>query len=80
MEELKEAIKAYRPKKELESELMKNFMDSIKDKKVGELVEQIPLSHEILCHYTSSLEECAIDFDHCKHCKGLAACKNKVTG
>ena len=80
MEELKEAMKAYHPKKDLETELMKDFLDSIQDKKVEQLIKQLPLSHEILCRYTSSLEECAIEFDHCKHCKGLAACQNKVMG
>lgn len=80
MKELKTTITKYEQTKNLETELMKNFLEAIKEEKVKQLVEQIPLSYEKLCCYTSILEECADDFDHCKHCKGLAACKNEITG
>lgn len=80
MKELKTTITRYEQNKDLGTELMKNFLGAIQEEKVKQLVEQISLPYEKLCHYTSILEECAIDFDHCKHCKGLAACKNKVTG
>lgn len=80
MKKLNETITQYDQKKNLETELMKNFLESIKDEKVKQLVEKINLPYEILCQYTSILEECAEEYHHCKNCKGLMACKNKVAG
>ena len=80
MEELKNTMKKYNQKKDIETTLMTYFLETIKDEKVKQLIEKIPKPYEFLCHYTSSLEESAIDFDHCKHCKGLPFCKNKIKG
>lgn len=79
METLNNTIKNYQ-KKGLQEELMKNFLDVMKEGKVKSLVDFIGLPYEILCQYTSLLEESAEEFAHCRHCKGLAACQNKVTG
>lgn len=80
MKKLNETITQLNTKKDLETTLMKNFLESLEDDKVKQLVEKIRLPYEIMCQYTSILEECAEEYDHCKHCKGLNACKNKVTG
>lgn len=77
---LDSTIGQYQSKENLETKLMKNFLESIEEEPMKSLVEKISLPYEVLSHYTSILEECAIEFHHCKNCKGLAACKNKVTG
>ncbi len=80
MKTLQSAAQQYQSNENLEAKLMKNFLESMEEDSVKVLVEKIPLSYEVLSKYTSILEECAVEFHHCKHCKGLAACKNKVTG
>ncbi len=80
MKTLQSAAQQYQSNENLEAKLMKNFLESMEEDSVKTLVEKIPLSYEVLSKYTSILEECAVEFHHCKHCKGLAACKNKVTG
>lgn len=67
-------------KKELENTLMTSFLEAQKDDKFKNLTEKLKLPIEELSKYTSILEECSIEYDHCKHCKGLAACKNKIEG
>jgi len=63
-----------------ENDLKQNFIKKLDDKKFIELTNTLNCSDEILMKYTSNLEESAIEFNNCKTCKGLAECKNKVTG
>lgn len=67
-------------KQNLETKLMHELLEALKDLKFKELVEQLSLPYETLCKYTSSLEECTEEFHHCHHCKGLLDCKNKIMG
>ena len=80
MKSLVSTIEKYDSKKNIEIELMKNFNEALENPDFQELVNKITLSQKILCKYTSTLEECATEYHHCKYCKGLAACKNKITG
>ena len=79
MKELNKALNPYQ-KENIEQVLMNNFLETKEHQSFQQLVKEIPLSNEILCRYTSMLEESAEEFDHCKHCKGLIECKNKVNG
>lgn len=60
--------------------LKQNFIKKLNDKEFCELIHTLQLPEEILMNYTSSLEEASIEFQHCKNCKGLNECKNKITG
>lgn len=80
MKLLKNEINRFQQKQNLDSTLMNDFQESLKDKKFEELVNHLKLSYEELCKYTSLLEESAVEFDHCKNCSGLNACQNKLCG
>ncbi len=80
MKTLQSTTHKYQVTEDLKTSLMKNFLDSIEEDSMKALVKKLPISYEVLAQYTSILEECAVEFQHCKHCKGLAACQNKVTG
>lgn len=60
--------------------LQKDYVEALKNSKFKQLVDEIHLPDEVLMKYTSSLEDAAIEYDHCRHCKNLLACKNKMNG
>lgn len=64
----------------IKKSLEKEYLSSLKDEKFKELVENINLPKETLMKYTSLLEESAIEYHHCKHCKNIMECKNKIEG
>lgn len=80
MQKMNTFIQDFSKKKDLENTLMASFLEATKDEKFKNLIDKIKLPYEELCKYTSILEESSIEYDHCKHCKGLAACKNKIEG
>ena len=76
MKELKNMI----PKKNMETKLMIRFQQALKDKDFEEFVNQTGLSYEVLAQYTSILEESKKEYEHCKNCKSILECKNKING
>lgn len=64
----------------LNSNLEKEFKESLKDENFKELVSKIKLPKEKLMKYTSLLEQSACDYANCSKCKSLLACKNKIEG
>lgn len=44
------------------------------------ITKNLNLSDDKLKQYTSIIEECSNEFEHCKNCKSLLDCKNKVEG
>ena len=60
--------------------LAKEYLDALKDPTFKELMEILNLPDEILMKYTSMLQDSAIEYEHCKNCKNILACKNKLTG
>ncbi len=80
MKNIISTLETYNPKQDLETKLLKDYMKALEDTKFKALIDEISLPKEVLCKYTSTLEECAEEYHHCKHCKGLAACKNRITG
>ena len=80
MQKMNTLIKDFSKKKELENTLMSSFLEARKDEKFKILTDKVNLPYEEQCKYTSILEECSIEYDCCNHCKGLAACKNKIEG
>ncbi len=67
-------------KSNLESRLMTNFLDSMKDEVFSKLVGKLKLSYEELSKYTTTLEDCSLEYKNCLSCKCLLECKNKVYG
>ena len=51
-----------------------------KDSNFKAITKNLKLKDDELKKYTSILEECAGEFEHCKNCKGLLDCLNKVEG
>ena len=67
-------------KKVDKNSLKQAFIDACSNKEFGEYVKTLDLKDEILMEYTSSLEDACIEYNNCKNCKSLSACKNAMTG
>lgn len=80
MEKMSEVLKDMQMQDRIRENLKKNYLDAKKDVTFQKLVEQLHIPEEKLVHYTSRIEDCAEEYNHCKKCKGLLACKNKITG
>ena len=63
-----------------DDELKKAYQEALKKSEFESLVKELHLPVELLMKHTSHLEEASIEYDHCKHCRGLLHCKNKITG
>ena len=64
----------------LDNKLMASFNESLKDEDFKNFASSINLPNEKLMKYTSSLEDSCKEYNNCKNCKGLAACKNSMYG
>ena len=64
----------------LEQELRKNFNMALENEDFRLLVTKLRLKEDELMKYTSSLEDATREFSNCLKCKGLAECKNKLSG
>lgn len=80
MQKVNTLIQDLSQKQDLENKLVASFLEAQKDDTFKNFVEKIKLPIEELSKYTSILEECATEYERCAHCKGLAACKNKIEG
>ena len=67
-------------KKDLEDNLKRDYVKSLKDKKFLSLVNKFKLSDEIGMRYTSKLEHVLENLKNCENCKSLLECKNEVEG
>ena len=63
-----------------EMDLLGNFNESLKKEEFKKLVDKIKLPYEELAKYTTILEDCAEEYNHCLNCKNIMECKNKVKG
>ncbi len=61
-------------------DLAKNYQDALKKEGFQEFIRHLHLGDEELMKYTSTLLDSFFEYEHCKHCKNLLSCKNKVTG
>lgn len=61
-------------------DLYDEYQKSLKDEKFSNLVEKLNIDSKVLMKYTSNLEESALEYDNCLHCKSLLTCKNKIHG
>ena len=80
MKSINTAINDLGFKKKIDTALEKNFNDCMKDDNFKQLVEKLNLPREVLIKYTSTLEECAKDYNHCLECKSILSCPYQMTG
>lgn len=66
--------------KKLDNKLMARFNKAIKDEEFKNFIDGLGVSYEELCKYTSILDDSLIEYSHCKNCKSILECKNKITG
>lgn len=62
------------------TELTHSFQDACSDKEFKEYVYSLGIHENILMKYTSQLQDAFLEYSNCSKCKGLATCKNKVSG
>lgn len=67
-------------KKNIETDLKKEYIKSMKNPDFEKYIRTIHLPHDILMKYTSRLETCFNELKNCSECKGLEYCKNEVYG
>lgn len=79
MQKLKDTLES-RKKSNLDSLLNEAFDEALKDDNFKEVATKTKLKREELIKYTSTLEECTLEYTNCKNCPGISACKNKLTG
>lgn len=77
MESVKKSIKNV---KDLNYKLKLSYEGAKKDKTFKEIIDSINLSDEELMKYTSNIEASCLEYKNCKNCKGLAGCKNTISG
>lgn len=77
---MKEINKVIEKNKDLSTELMQNYIKSLEDEKFKSLLSIVKIDEEVAKKYTSRIMDSAIEFDHCKNCKGLSECKNSLKG
>ncbi len=75
MQSLKEYVKDSN-----KANLLKEFNLAKSNTVFSTLVDTLPLEDDILCKYTSLLNDAAIECDNCCHCKSLDHCKNSLKG
>ena len=62
------------------ADLESSFDSAMKNEVFSNLVSKLNLPKEKLMKYTSTLEECACNYDCCLKCKGLMHCCFKLEG
>ena len=66
--------------KNLDRALDKEFNQALENPTFQELVSKLQMDANILRSYTSSLQDSAEEYEHCKECKSLLSCPNKIMG
>lgn len=66
--------------KNLDSNLKKEYAVALKDEKFKNIINNLKIKESIAYKYTSKLENTVEELSHCKTCKSLCMCKNKVEG
>ena len=56
------------------------YKKALKNSNFKAITKNLKIDEDILKKYTSIINECSIEYDHCKNCKNLLDCQNKVEG
>lgn len=65
---------------ELDRELLKDYINAMKDKDFVSIVTRTGVPENVAMKYTSKFEKCANDLKNCSKCKSIMECKNEVEG
>ena len=65
---------------DLNINLDEEYENALKDTNFKAITKNLKITDDELKKYTSILEECSNEYGHCKECKGLLDCSNKVEG
>ena len=63
-----------------EIDLKKEYKEAKKDPVFEKIVTKLKISDDILCNYTSMIEESSKEYKNCMECSGLATCPNRMKG
>ena len=66
--------------KKIVGDLKKELSSAKKDEKFVKLCSKLKIDDTIAAKYTSKLQDTLEELDHCRGCKGLFNCKNKLEG
>lgn len=61
-------------------DLDSEYKKSLSNPSFKEVTKNLKLNASELKKYTSIIQECSVEYEHCKNCKGLVECSNKVDG
>lgn len=67
-------------KKDLEHDLLKDYIHALKDQDFRHLVTRVGIPEKIAMKYTSKLERTVEELKRCNKCRALQECKNPITG
>ncbi|MBQ3307119.1 MAG: primosomal protein DnaI [Bacilli bacterium] len=62
------------------TKLLHSFQDACANQDFKKFVYKLDIPEETLMKYTSNLEDSFLENEHCKNCKSLEECQNKVPG
>ncbi len=60
--------------------LNESYEKALQNPTFYDFVTMLSLPKKELIKYTSTLEECASEYEHCKNCKNILECKNSIIG
>ncbi len=80
MENLKSVIKDMGMNDKIDNTLEKEYNKALKNEEFKEFVSKINVPKSVLEKYTSLLEESCTSYNHCKNCKNIMECQNKIKG
>ena len=78
MDKLSDKLEIFKDK--INTSLEISFHEALKDDDFKELVSTIDVPKKELIKYTSELESAKEEYSHCKNCKNILSCKNKIMG
>lgn len=69
-----------KPNANLDQEIEKSFNEALKIPEFAALLKKVKINKEMGKKHTSKLLDTCEELNHCKNCKGLLMCKNKMPG
>lgn len=63
-----------------EIDLKKEYKEAKENPVFEKIVSKLKISDDILCNYTSMIEESASEYKNCMECSSLATCPNRMKG
>lgn len=80
MKKMSEQLTTFKTDHQLDNNLLKSFLEASKDEDFEYLIKKLKLDPKFLMKYTSNLEISSKEYSHCRNCKNILECKNKITG